>query len=180
MYHIKEDKRAKKSAMLVVKALDSYLETHDFEGLTITEICNQSTVSRATFYRLFDDLQDIVAYKCELLAQEFTEEFLDLGMEELQLSFFRKWMQNIEFLKLIVSLKRIDIIFDCHRTHIDSICHGFKNEEVNDLDDYCTVMLTQILVGTLLMWCEHGCKESAEELVAHTKRAIYNVGLMFG
>ena len=68
-------KEQEKSAELVVNAFDECLKSHDFENMTITELCNASTISRATFYRLFDDLEDVAAYKCELFAEEFSEAF---------------------------------------------------------------------------------------------------------
>ena len=37
MFHIKNDKRARKSAELVVNAFDECLKSHDFENMTITE-----------------------------------------------------------------------------------------------------------------------------------------------
>lgn len=180
MYHIKEDKRAKKSAELVVKALDECLEATNFEDLTITEICNVSTIGRATFYRLFDDLEDVLAYKCELFADEFTVEVQEHSLEEIQIKFFTKWMNMIEFLKLIVSLRRTDILFDCHRNHIDSMKREFKLiEPADDITDYHIVMLTNILVGALMVWCEHDCKESPEELVKAVRKSIVGLSKIF-
>ncbi|MCD8007756.1 MAG: hypothetical protein LUF68_02265 [Clostridiales bacterium] len=117
MYHIKNDKRVKKSAALVVQAMDAYLDTHEFSSLTITELCNISTIGRATFYRLFDNLEDVVAYKCELFAEEFSESVSGYDIHEIQIHFFAKWMENLKLLKLIMSLRRTDIIYDCHRKH---------------------------------------------------------------
>ena len=62
MFHIKKDKRSQTSAILILEAMDVCLRRHPFEDVSITEVCNQATISRATFYRLFDTLEDVIAY----------------------------------------------------------------------------------------------------------------------
>ena len=168
-------------AELVVKALDECLKTHGFEDLTITELCQVSTIGRATFYRLFDDPQDVVSYKCELLAQEFSSGLFGANIKEMQRQFFKMWMENSDFLKLIVALHRTDIILDCHRKHLEAICDELKKGGAEiDLNDYYMIMLTNILVGSLLVWCEHGCREETEELIANIKKAVSDIGLLLG
>ncbi len=180
MYHIKDDKRIKKSAQLIVKAMDKCLAVHDFNDITITELCNVSTVGRATFYRLFDNLEDVVAYKCELFALEFSKDLIDCDMKTIQLKFFEKWMRNIEFLKLIISIKRVDILFDCHRNHIETICLAFNKSDIeNEITDYHIAMLSNILISSLIVWCEHDCLESAEKIIKMTGSAIRDIEALF-
>ena len=180
MYHVKNDKRSQKSAELAVDAMDECLSVHGFENLTITELCSVSTIGRATFYRLFDTLEDVVAYKCELFALEFSNEIPGNDIKTIQLNFFKKWMSNIEFLKLIVSLRRTDIIFDCHRNHLEQLRPYFMKLGMSEyITDYHIVLLTNTLVGALLVWCEHGCKESAEEVIASCSKAMKDIGLLF-
>lgn len=180
MFHIKNDKRARKSAELVVNAFDECLKSHDFENMTITELCNASTISRATFYRLFDDLEDVAAYKCELFAEEFSEAFKQCSIEEMQAAFFSEWMKNVELLKLIVRLRRTDIIYNCHRSHLDQVKEKMELLGIEDeITDYHLAMLTYILVGALTVWCDHDCRETPEELVASTKKSIADIGVFF-
>ena len=180
MYHIKDDKRARKSAELVVQAMKDCLAVHGFEDLTITELCNVSTISRATFYRLFDNIEDVVAYQCELFAVSFSEELKGQTIDQLQLSFFKKWIENIGLLKLIVSLRRTDIIYDCHQRHWEELQENlFFHDLKMTLSDYHMAMLTYILVGALIVWCEHGCKESPEELVSSLRTAVKDISVLF-
>lgn len=166
MYHIKEDKRTKKTLKLILQAFDKCLEAHSFSDMTITEVCTESTVSRATFYRLFDSLDDIIIYKCELLAEEFAESTYGCGIHEIQLNFFAKWIKNINLLKLIQDLNRTEIIYDCHKHHLEQIKNSVQFSNIRDtITDYHLSILTSTLVATLITWCNHGCKESTEELV---------------
>jgi len=75
MYHIKKDKRTQKSSELIYEGLIKCLETKDFTKITISDIEKYSTVSRATFYRLFDSLEDILSMKCDYCFKEVLENY---------------------------------------------------------------------------------------------------------
>ena len=51
MYHIVNDKRAYASSRLVRDALFELVKEKPYDKITISDICRESTVSRATFYR---------------------------------------------------------------------------------------------------------------------------------
>ncbi|RRK09205.1 TetR/AcrR family transcriptional regulator [Lactiplantibacillus garii] len=182
MYHIKKDKRAKKSAKLIIAAMDTCLVGQDFEELTITEICQVSTVSRATFYRLFDSLQDVIDYKCELFAENFSKTVRGTtSLKDLQIAFFTEWMSNIKLFKLVVSLKRTDIIYECHRKQLVEIGNGFVNYGSDiTLSDHHIAILTSTMIGTLLVWYNHGCQESPQQLVTSLNQVLRDITSIFG
>lgn len=180
MYHIKEDKRSKKSLNLILQAFDRCLEIHPFKDMTITEVCHESTVSRATFYRLFDNLEDIIIYKCELLAEEFSKSIAGCSVYEVQSKFFSKWMDNISLLKIIEELHRTEIIYDCHQKYMkqlqtDNQYAGLSNE----FTEYHFAILTSTLVASLIIWCNHGCKENADQLVTSINAAMTDIATLF-
>lgn len=47
------------------------------------------------------------------------------------------------------------------------------------VSDYHIVMLTNTLIGTLLVWYEHGCRESAEEAITGCRKAMQDISLLF-
>lgn len=60
MYHIKNDKRAEKSAKLICDAMLQLISTKSFSEITVSDIQRVSSVSRSTFYRCFDCLADVL------------------------------------------------------------------------------------------------------------------------
>ncbi len=62
MYHISKDERAKKSAIKIGNGLLRCLKTKEFYQITVTDIQKTSNVGRATFYRLFDNITDVLSY----------------------------------------------------------------------------------------------------------------------
>ena len=69
MYHVSNDIRSKKSAELIWEGMETCLQEKSLDKLRITDIYQKSFVSRATFYRLFDSVQDVIAYKCDCIYQ---------------------------------------------------------------------------------------------------------------
>ena len=65
MYHIKEDKRAQASVELICDGLKRCLKEKSFESVTISDIQRVSGVSRSTFYRNFDRIEDVLALMCD-------------------------------------------------------------------------------------------------------------------
>ena len=65
MYHIKNDKRAQTSAELICAGLLACMREKPFARITITDVQRASTVSRSTFYRNFDGLEDVLALLCD-------------------------------------------------------------------------------------------------------------------
>ena len=77
MYHIPNDKRAVSSADNLEKALYELLTTRDMNEISVTDLCHASGVSRATFYRLYDNPTDILRHgldnTMETIRQEQSE-----------------------------------------------------------------------------------------------------------
>ena len=70
MYHIKEDKRAQASVELICGGLRRCLKEKSFESVTISDIQRVSGVSRSTFYRNFDRMEDVLALMCDRVFEE--------------------------------------------------------------------------------------------------------------
>lgn len=77
MYHISNDKRAKKSAELIYQGLLACLEHKSFDQITVTDLQKASGVARTTFYRAFDNISDVLYWKCNLCFQEVLEGFTE-------------------------------------------------------------------------------------------------------
>ena len=70
MYHIANDLRAKKSAELICQGLEECLKEMPLNKIHIVNIYKKCFVSRATFYRLFDTIEDVFAYECDLIRED--------------------------------------------------------------------------------------------------------------
>lgn len=162
MYHIPNDKRALTSAGIIVTALEECLKEKSYDNITITDICTPFTVSRPTFYRLFDNKDDVIAWKIEQFAQQFSTATVGSSTKETMEKFYAAWMQQPELLDLIIHIHREDIFYECHRKRADELGKYLLGI---GLSEYHITVLTEIMVGILTTWAKNDRKESASELV---------------
>ena len=172
MYHIKEDKRMIKSSELLYKGLIDCMSIKEYSKITIADISEASTVGRATFYRNFDNIADILHWK---LSQHFIEKlsgYVDLNpypekKNGFLLHVFNYWTKNSEVLELLLKIDRIDIIYKCFKEYSHIIIDHMKKQVlVSDFNyDYFIAIRFGILVGIIDTWIKNGKKDSAEELV---------------
>lgn len=57
--------------MLVVNAFEKLLESHRFNEISVTQICTEAGIARATFYYHFKDKYDISQWHYNLVAERF-------------------------------------------------------------------------------------------------------------
>lgn len=172
MFHIKEDKRSQASAELIVEALGQCLQGCSFGEISITEVCRRATVSRATFYRLFDTLEDVVAYRYECFAAEFTQAGSRTPDQMLE-RFLTQWMTHADILEMILRMNREDILIDSHRRHMPQLQKELQAWSPRmELTEYHVSILTGILIGVIAAWVREGKQETAEQLVGKIRGVL--------
>lgn len=179
MFHIKNDARFVKSSELLYQGLCSCMKEKCFDEISVSDIARESTVSRATFYRNFDCIVDILCWKCN---QRFCDvlntcvahtESAGNRMDFL-FQIFEEWTKDIEILELLIQINRIDIIYNCFRANAYIITDHVKvYSEYGDTDcDYYIFIRIGIFIGIVQAWLEHGKKESAEDIVRILERQL--------
>lgn len=179
MYHIKEDKRAYKSAELIYQGLIECMRDKEFDKVSITDVQRISSVGRATFYRNFDTMIDVLYWKCDLKYKEVMETYVnmkthDSNENEFLVFFFNYWMEHYEILDTLIYIGRYDIISQCHYNNAPILYNYFKDKYSLPNSNFRYYMAIRIgaFVGILISWVKCGRKENAEELVAILKSDI--------
>ncbi len=175
MYHIKRDKRALASVELICAGLLRLMARKPFEKITITDLQKESTVSRSTFYRNFDCLEDVLELLCD---RGFQTIFVTYNAQppeargRLSVAVFRYWCKNSGILEPLVAIHRTDILFSSLRrcaAQLDSL-QFLAADPVQY--DYFVSMITSVMVGILVTWTEHGKAESEEKVLEIVKTAF--------
>ncbi|MGI6033477.1 MAG: TetR/AcrR family transcriptional regulator [Coriobacteriales bacterium] len=179
MYHISNDKRTRNSAELIYKGLLTCLKEKRFEQVTVSDLQRASGVARSTFYRSFDNISDVLYWKCDLCFLEilgsFTkEQFLNEG--ELVHRYFSYWAEHADILELLLNINRQDIIYACHRNAARAVQEKFgkgsdlkpptKNER------YFLSIRTGLTISILTAWLEGGRKETPAQVVQIAQEQI--------
>lgn len=177
MYHIKNDKRSERSAELLGEALINCLEKKSFDELTVVDVQKEAGVGRTTFYRIFDNLTDVLAYLSDTIFSTFFFEnqcYASATSRDRSIEFISCWMKNNRVLDAIVKSHRLDILQESHMKNLPDLFY-FAGEE----REFCIYQLTAIMTSSLQYWVQHGKKESAEELFDIIKASSSTVCSMF-
>ena len=176
MYHIKPEKRTRASARLITEAVQQLLEEKPFEQITITDVQRVSSVSRSTFYRAFDRLEDVLALLCD---QGFAEAFQNVE-GTIPEAVFRYWSKNSLVLETLVRIHRTDILYDSFRRSAAGLDQMRAMADDQKQFDYFAAIICSGMMGILTAWVEHGKTETPDEVLQQVYGAIGKaIELMF-
>ena len=170
MYHISHDKRSVESANLIYDGLLECMKKKPFTEITISDLQRASSVARTTFYRSFDNISDVLYWKCdtsfhEVLAGYTPEKFPT--EYELARHYFDYWMSHSDILELLLQINRQDIIYACHLKNAELLRErygdilGFSKKHAN----YFMAIRTGFTISFLTVWLRGGKKESPDEII---------------
>lgn len=185
MYHIANDKRAKKSADLIADGLLACLEEKHFENITISDINKKSYVSRSTFYRLFDNTMDVISYLCDRMFEDLIETFSDRVWTQEDnpiVLFFEQIMKHDLLIDILTKGNRVDILYDTHMKY-NQYFYRYYLDNMNLKEDeakYVVGILSSSLCSFITTWSAEGKKDSAEQLYKRIQNSFRIIGIMYG
>lgn len=177
MYHIKEDKRAKASVELICDGLKRCLKEKSFESVTISDIQRISGVSRSTFYRNFDRMEDVLALMCDRVFEEaFASDYSNISE-----AVFRTWFRHADMIEAVVGIGRGDMLYASLRRCTSRMRSGLPEWGDAAPLDYLASIIASSMMGIMITWVERGKKDSEEELkgvILQSFKAMKFIGLM--
>ena len=176
MYHIKQDKRAQASVELICEGLKQCLKEKSFENVTISDIQRVSGVSRSTFYRNFDRIEDVLALMCDRVFQEA----FAAGYANISEAVFRTWFRHADMIETIVGIDRGDMLYASLRRCAAGLRGGLPGFGDAALFDYLVSIIASSMMGIMVTWVERGRRESEEELknmILQSFKAMKFIGL---
>lgn len=175
MYHIPNDKRAYSSACRIYDALIAALEHMAFSEISIKEL-ERRGISRATFYRLFDNLSDVLEWKCEMMMRKSiskTEKGFDGSISNVLLSFIASIADNKTLISTLAVNSKTYILYDMHMRHMSEIEKiFFGGMELNDVSRTSITALLSAMIPVLCDLCLRFPESSAEDILSYLKDAL--------
>lgn len=175
-------KRQKESQLLIQQACLKLLSQMEYNQITIAKICTKATVSRNTFYRIFDSKEDVLASivieKVEHIIDAFEkQDHYDFLRPEFQDHFqsyqryYTYWKHENLFLTILVRQNLFDIFYTIHERYIVNVASEhiicvFQYTESQR--KYYYKWLSFSLACILEEWAESGFVETPEELAELT------------
>lgn len=175
MYHINNDKRTKESAKLLWDGLLKCLEKKNFDNITISDLHKTTGIARTTFYRCFDNISDILYWKCDECFYEVLSTYnFNKNINELKLAkhYFDYWIKNSKILELLTKINRQDIIYLSHYKTAELLKEKYGKLEYIKHSKYFISIRTSLTISILLTWINNGKKETSEELIEIIKEQL--------
>mgnify|MGYP004702003515 CR=1 FL=1 len=164
------------SAGLIISGLTTCLKAKDFNSITITDVQHVSGVGRSTFYRLFDNLSDVLMYQTDqLFAAMITEQRVrkDITSEKLMAFFVHQWLENTVLLETLVASQREDILLaGFENSFIDLEDFLLPDGHLDSISsDYFISFVAAVVVAGLKTWIKRGKIDPPEVLLAQVRQA---------
>lgn len=145
MYHISKDARANRSAEMVCNGLEACLKEKPLSEIRVSNIYERAGVSRATFYRLFDNVNDVFAYTCDKIRTDIMESVKTLSFpnkREQVLYGIKRWLAHEPLMKALVDNNLYAIFFDSHMRNADTLkqLYSIPTEEEFPFECFASIL----------------------------------------
>ena len=170
MYHISKDVRARKSAELIRKGFEECLKEKPLSKIKVSDIYEKSFVSRATFYRLFDGINDIFSYECDAIfldVMTLLEKHTFADKNEQALCCIKRWLAHETIIKSLVENNLIGLFYDSHMRNVDLLKKFYSVPFDDDNStEYFINILASMAYASLSIYFRHGAAEPIEKVYA--------------
>jgi len=119
----------------LTEALLKLMEKKPFNEISVSELCEKAGVARASFYRNYDSMQEILTNYLSSVTDEWWEEFVKYPEDEFHEKFWKElllqYKKNEELIKLIYQndisyIIKNHIFNSCGPTDEISLCNGCR------------------------------------------------------
>ena len=159
MYHIPNDLRARKTAFKIYQSLRHNLWDKELKDITVMDIYKESKIARTTFYRLFDNVIDVLEYQLDIYFKEYNELKKDKTDRVL---FFYEYFDKHSDLIYIIS------------TQNEGILKRVMENNLINTQEYYVALKIGIMTSLLCTWTKNKKKETPLEMSTITKKLLSN------
>ena len=177
MYHIKNDKRSLKSAAIISDGLLSCLKEKPLNMITITDISDKADISRSTFYRLFDNIEDVIEY---LIDNIFEELYIFLSTSSHNNPYAKAMeicYENAELIQYVFAANRFDLMFKTYERMMNryEATHTFYTDADHQQIYFDFSILSGVIIGALHAWVKNGQQEDMDQLLSRISVSLVKI-----
>ena len=174
------DRRTKYTKKIIKETLLEMLKAKDINKITVSGICSKADINRATFYRYYIDIYDLL----DKIQQDFIEELKETSYNKdyTVFTFSKDMLQvclnNKDLLKVIFKTQsNIYFLHDFLEIGYQKCKEKWKSE-VNDLDeesiDYAAVFIYNGALGVINYWIQNDFEEPVDKISLIIEQLSYD------
>lgn len=173
MYHIKDDQRSIQSAQMLYEGLARLMREKKFSSISVTDLVEAAQVGRATFYRNFDEIEDILRLRSDQAFENMIQYIIKYVQEHgnesrvmLLKPVLRYFGMHSGIIELLMQADRLDIAMASFRRAV----RPYRERALSYLGigetliEYNVTIRIGIISNILVQWIETGKQESPDEL----------------
>lgn len=167
MHHVKNDKRSQTSANAIYKTLIRLLQSKSFDSITVSSICEESNISRATFYRNFDIIEDVLVWYGDVLVHKLLTDYFNLPNSKKHIRFehfaFTYALAEYQYIEALSNLNKMHLLEPIVFTVLETAPLNYDPNE-NPYIKYAICAKVSSFFGVINCWIRTGRKESVEDI----------------
>lgn len=153
----------------IEQAFYELMREKDYTNITVTDIIKRAQVSRASFYRHFNSIGDIMEYSLRNLFDKITDEVIPIMLstdeKEIRDFLFSYTYQNMAMQETLAAClpSNTAVIFSRCMTYMQN--NGRPGKEMSSEQKYRLYARSGVINSILMKWLADGKEESVEEIV---------------
>ena len=155
----------------ITEAVLKLIQDHNLKEISISQICEEAGVGRASFYRNFDSKEDVISKYLKALLDSWSKQYEGNNHADFVESIFAHYWKHRE---LCIILYKQGLAYLTLQSMKD-VC-GPKPEQPN-IVAYTTAYLSYGLYGWIEEWFNRGMQETPKEMSVLWKKAQSNNNL---
>jgi len=193
LYHLSSNKKTHQSAELIYNALCKIIAEKDYSSITIKELVDRAGVGRATFYRLFDSINDVLEYKCDTVFKHLQQYIIDYRISEnlseptsstkLLKPLLRFWYLDSLIIEIIIKTNTLNILLSNIESLFENLYHKLDEHANPDFhEEYFVSIRSGILFNILIKWIKNKKNippDDLADILIKQIREVQNLKLLF-
>lgn len=172
------EKQREQSSQMIRNALFELLDEKEFSKITVSEIVKRADVARRTFYRMYDNKEDIIHDYFRRLCCEYQNTYQALNrynLKQISTDYFSFWYkEKSELLKLYRAGLDTVVYYEINHASAAVIGKRIGNEKLRDSAEmeHFAVYSVGGFINLLFRWIESGMEESPDEYADKVCKSI--------
>jgi len=162
---------AVRSRKWIIDALLELMKEKPYSAITISEIAKKADLVRRTFYRNFNNKEEILEAYFQSMIQDYLDELPEEGEVStytLALIYFKFWKKKVEFIRILQHNNLFHILLREFDDFVPKVMHRYKKSVVGSYSEtyfrYYTAFVAAGLWHMLERWVAEGMIETPEKM----------------
>lgn len=176
------DRRVKYTQNVIKETLIDLLAEKEINKITVSEICEIADINRATFYRYYLDVYDLLekieeSFTSELKEVYVKDESSDYTVSKFAKAFLNVFVENKKLVKILFSSKNItgfldeilEIVYEACKSKWEQEMPGISQEEI----EYASIFIFNGALGVINFWIKNDFDKDVNEVSRIIEKLSY-------